>query len=281
MWGISHRRANWPCVPPLHSKVIGIPVCNACTLPAQKLISPTQQSSRFGLCYLQYPTSGYWILWVIELYLAVFRNPTKWPNPYEVYFSPITRSLRQAVWELMQLLKESGSFSPFLPSLKVNTSVAQLHQTQTSWTVACQAFLSMEFSRQEYQSGQTFPSPGDLPDPGLKPRSPALQVNSLPSEPPGSPAILGVCLSVARSKVGCLSSGYCVCMEDRKKGVGKGRMHVPVESSLFKKNSGNKSLFQKHYPGTFSSIFLARATLSSRGVREINIFKLWLKRGFY
>ena len=184
MWGISHRRANWPCVPPLHSKVIGIPVCNACTLPAQKLISPTQQSSRFGLCYLQYPTSGYWILWVIELYLAVFRNPTKWPNPYEVYFSPITRSLRQAVWELMQLLKESGSFSPFLPSLKVNTSVAQLHQTQTSWTVACQAFLSMEFSRQEYQSGQTFPSPGDLPDPGLKPRSPALQVNSLPSESP-------------------------------------------------------------------------------------------------
>jgi len=43
----------------------------------------------------------------------------------------------------------------------------------------------MEFSRQEYWSGLPFPSPGDLPYPGIKPRSPALQVDSLPSEPPG------------------------------------------------------------------------------------------------
>ena len=41
----------------------------------------------------------------------------------------------------------------------------------------------MEFSRQEYWSGLPFPSPGDLPDPGIKPRSPALQADSLPSEP--------------------------------------------------------------------------------------------------
>ena len=47
--------------------------------------------------------------------------------------------------------------------------------------------LSMIFSRQEYWTGQPFPSPGDLPDPGIKPRSPALQVESLPSEPPGKP----------------------------------------------------------------------------------------------
>ena len=44
---------------------------------------------------------------------------------------------------------------------------------------------SMAFSRQEYWSGQPFPSPGDLPDPGTEPRSPALQADSLPSEPPG------------------------------------------------------------------------------------------------
>ena len=43
----------------------------------------------------------------------------------------------------------------------------------------------MEFSRQEYWSGWLFPSPGDLPDPGIELRSPALQVDSLPSEPPG------------------------------------------------------------------------------------------------
>ena len=47
--------------------------------------------------------------------------------------------------------------------------------------------LSMEFSRQEYWSGLPFPSPGDLPDPGIKPRSPALQTDSLPSELPGKP----------------------------------------------------------------------------------------------
>jgi len=43
------------------------------------------------------------------------------------------------------------------------------------------------FSRQEYWSGLPFPPPGDLPDPGIKPRSPALQADSLPSEPPGKP----------------------------------------------------------------------------------------------
>ena len=46
------------------------------------------------------------------------------------------------------------------------------------WTVAHQAPPSMEFSRQEYWSGLPFPSPGDLPDPGIKPRSPALQANA-------------------------------------------------------------------------------------------------------
>ena len=45
----------------------------------------------------------------------------------------------------------------------------------------------MEFSRPEHWSGQPFPSPGDLPLPGIEPRSPALQVDSLPAEPPGKP----------------------------------------------------------------------------------------------
>ena len=49
------------------------------------------------------------------------------------------------------------------------------------------AIWSMEFSRQEYWSGLPFPSPGDLPNPGIEPRSPALQADALPSEPPGKP----------------------------------------------------------------------------------------------
>ena len=57
----------------------------------------------------------------------------------------------------------------------------------TLWTVAYQAPLSMEFSRQQYCSGLPFPPPGDLPDPGIKPRSPALQANALLSELPGKP----------------------------------------------------------------------------------------------
>ena len=52
------------------------------------------------------------------------------------------------------------------------------------WTVAHKDPLSMEFSRQEYWSGLPFPSPGNLPDPGMKPVSPAFQTDSLLSEPP-------------------------------------------------------------------------------------------------
>ena len=53
------------------------------------------------------------------------------------------------------------------------------------WTAAHQAPLSMGFSRQEYWSGLPFPSPGDLPHPGIKPRSPTLWTDALPSEPSG------------------------------------------------------------------------------------------------
>ena len=53
----------------------------------------------------------------------------------------------------------------------------------TPWTVARQPPLSMGFSRQEYWSGLPFPTPGDRPNPGIEPRSPALQADSLPSEP--------------------------------------------------------------------------------------------------
>ena len=56
--------------------------------------------------------------------------------------------------------------------------------------IAHQAPLSMGFSRQEYWSGLPFPPPGDLPDPGIEPRSPALQADALTSEPPGKTHII-------------------------------------------------------------------------------------------
>ena len=59
----------------------------------------------------------------------------------------------------------------------------------TPWTVAYQAPLSTGFSRQECWSGLPFPSPGDLPNPGIETGSPSLQADALPSEPPGKPQI--------------------------------------------------------------------------------------------
>ena len=66
-------------------------------------------------------------------------------------------------------------------------SLSRVRLFVTPWTVACQAPLSMGFSRQEYWSGLPFPSPEDLPNPGIKPGSPALQADALSSEPPGKP----------------------------------------------------------------------------------------------
>ena len=63
-------------------------------------------------------------------------------------------------------------------------SLSRVQLFATPRTVAYKASLSMEFSRQVYWSGLSFPSPGDLPDPGIEPKSPALQADTLPSEPP-------------------------------------------------------------------------------------------------
>ena len=62
-------------------------------------------------------------------------------------------------------------------------SLSRVQLFATTWTVAYQAPPSMGFSRQEYWSGLPFPSPGDLPDPGIEPRSPAFQADALTSEP--------------------------------------------------------------------------------------------------
>ena len=68
-------------------------------------------------------------------------------------------------------------------------SLSRVRLFEITWTVALQAPQSMEFSKQEYWSGLSFPPPGDLPDPGIEPGSPALQANALPSEPPGKQGI--------------------------------------------------------------------------------------------
>ena len=73
--------------------------------------------------------------------------------------------------------------------LKVK-SLSHVRFFATPWSVAYQASPSMGFSRQEYWIGLPFPSPGDLPDPGVEHRSPALEADALSSEPPGKGDLL-------------------------------------------------------------------------------------------
>ena len=67
----------------------------------------------------------------------------------------------------------------------MNQLLSRVQLCATLWIVAYQSPPFMEFSRQEYWSGLPFPTLGDLPDPGIKPRSPALQADALSSELPG------------------------------------------------------------------------------------------------
>ena len=126
------------------------------------------------------------------------------------------------------------------------------------WTVAYQAPPSMEFSRQEYWSGLPFPSPGDLPDPGIKPRSPALQADALPSEVPGKyiiildmkrdSAILPTWLKRVENSVGSSDSKESACNVGdldsfpglhRSPGGGHGN---PLQNSCLENSHGPRSL---------------------------------------
>ena len=85
-------------------------------------------------------------------------------------------------------LQRSAPYCSHLLSMRLCVCIAQSCLTLWDpWTVACQVPLSMGFSWQEYWSGLSVPSPGDLSDPGIKPRSPTWQADSLPPEPPGKP----------------------------------------------------------------------------------------------
>ena len=84
----------------------------------------------------------------------------------------------------MELDLNTGNSSDWAEACPLLVLVTRSCPTVTPLTVACQAPLSMGFSRQEYYRGLPFPSPEDLPHPEIKPGSPALQADSLPSDPP-------------------------------------------------------------------------------------------------
>ena len=88
--------------------------------------------------------------------------------------------------EFVGLILKSEILDSYLAWSEVKL-LSRVRLFATPWTVAYQALPSMGFSRQECWSGLPFPSQGDLPDPGIEPRSPALQADALLSEPPGKP----------------------------------------------------------------------------------------------
>ena len=116
-----------------------------------------------------------------------------------------TKPRRDWLW----VLRESRKF------------VTNVQHFATPWTVAPQAPLSMTFSRQEYYSGLPFPSRGHLPDPGIKPKSPDWQANSLPLRRLGSPHRSDVCplLWVWRSR----------CLLWQRTGKGQPRPNIQDE----------------------------------------------------
>ena len=91
------------------------------------------------------------------------------------------------------------------PRMCVLSHFSRVQLFATLWTVVFQAPLSMGFSMQEYWSGLPLPTPGDLPNLGIEPASPALQADSLPTEPPGKPPTPGplYCFQVPRDPL-CL-----------------------------------------------------------------------------
>ena len=118
-------------------------------------------------------------------------NDTSWIRPWKFFLKNLspTNCCISSFFFLAKII--SVMFSTKMSSWKAHSKCLKLYgglvaksclTLGTSWTVALQAPLSMGSSRQEYWSGLPFPSPGDLPDPWIEPRSPALHADSLLTE---------------------------------------------------------------------------------------------------
>ena len=107
-------------------------------------------------------------------------------------FEKFTQGFQMGNWDLrlsLSLQSLSESFSIMLLKRSTLSCLSYVQLFATLWNVAHKTPQSMRFSRQEYWSGSSCPPPGDLPNPGIESRSPELQVDSLPSEPPGKHGI--------------------------------------------------------------------------------------------
>ena len=154
----AHRRICWCYFPSVHAQSFShvqlfvIPQTVACPAPVS----------------MRFPRQEYWS----ESELP-FCSPGGLPDPGIKPTSPALEVILSC-WTTWKA-----------HSVTVVQSLSCVRLFETPWTEGRQAPLSMEFSRQEYWSGLPVPSPGDLPDPEIKPGIPALQADSLLSEPAG------------------------------------------------------------------------------------------------
>ena len=123
---------------------------------------------------------GLILAWVADIPHAAWHSQEK---------NPVSRSDLQPNKLWWCLFSDFAHTALFLSSEPVKL-LSHVRLFAIPWTVAYQAPPSMEFSRLEYWSGLPFPSPGDLPNPGIEPRSPTLQADALPSELLGKPLFL-------------------------------------------------------------------------------------------
>ena len=137
-----------------------------CVLSHDWLLGSQWTIMHQALLSMGYPRQEYWSG-------LPFPPPGDLPDPGIELRSPMSPALHAACSSLSHKKRLKWSRSVVSDSL------------WPPWTVAQQASPSMGFSRQEYWTGLPFPSPGDLPDPGIEPRSPTLEVDALTSEPPG------------------------------------------------------------------------------------------------
>ena len=146
--------------------------------------SPLKRMFAVGLSYIAFIMLRYvpslpafwmfkWMLNFVKDFLCIY-----WDN-HVVFIFQFVNVVYHIVW--FANIEES-----LHPWDKAHSNLDTFWRFQNC-TVACQAAMSMGFSRQEYWSGLPFPSPGDLPDPGIGWNSPALQADSLPSELQGKP----------------------------------------------------------------------------------------------
>ena len=166
---------------------------SALILEPKKIKSATVSTVSLSVCHeVMEPDAMILVFWMLSLN-QLFLYPLLLSS--RVFSSSLLSSIRVVSFPYLRLViflpaililacaSSSPTFLMIYSAYKLNKQGDNIQSPWTPWTLAYQAPPFMDFS--DYWSGLPFPSPGDLSDPGIKPRSPALQTDTLPSEPSG------------------------------------------------------------------------------------------------